>query len=45
MPFGPPLSIRISPEELEEALTGYGFRRQEYVDLGYYYMMRFRVNS
>ncbi len=45
MPFGPPLGMRISPEELEEALAGYGFLKQEYVDLGYYYMMLFRADS
>ena len=45
MPFGPPLEMRISPEELEDALRGYGFRKQEYVNLGYYYMMLFEATK
>ncbi len=45
MPFGPPLEMHISPEELEDALRGYGFRKQEYVNLGYYYMMLFEATK
>lgn len=41
MPFGPPLYMRVSPEELENTLNKYGFRKLEYVDLGYNYMILF----
>jgi ubiquinone/menaquinone biosynthesis C-methylase UbiE len=40
--FGPPLEMRISPKELEGAVTSYGFRKTTYLDLGYNYMMIFR---
>lgn len=43
--FGPPLSIRISPEELENVLKKYGFKKMDYVDLGYYYMILFSCNK
>jgi hypothetical protein len=43
MPFGPPLSMRISPEELEEGVCSYGFEITEHVDLGYNYMMQFSL--
>lgn len=43
MSFGPPLEMRISPEELKEVLIGYGFHSQKYIDLGYYYMVIFKV--
>jgi ubiquinone/menaquinone biosynthesis C-methylase UbiE len=39
--FGPPLSMRISPEELDGAVSPYGFKKKKCVDLGYYYMMLF----
>lgn len=45
MPFGPPLKMRISPEELEDGVTPYGFQKTDYVDLGYNYMMLFVVNK
>ena len=37
-PFGPPLHLRLSPEEVEETLEEYGFKMINYVDLGYNYM-------
>ncbi len=40
-PFGPPLSMRISPSELERGVCAYGFRKTAYIDLGYNYMVLF----
>lgn len=41
-PFGPPFSMRISPEELEAGITPYGFEKTAYTDLGFFYMMIFK---
>jgi ubiquinone/menaquinone biosynthesis C-methylase UbiE len=41
-PFGPPLSMRISPDELERCISTYGFVKTAVVDLGYNYMIKFR---
>lgn len=41
---GPPIHMRISPEELETGLGGYGFIKTAYVDLGFNYMMVFAAN-
>jgi ubiquinone/menaquinone biosynthesis C-methylase UbiE len=38
---GPPMRIRISPEELEKGLGEYGFSKTDYTDLGPNYMMMF----
>lgn len=43
MPFGPPLSMRISPEELEVRLSQYGLKKTAYVDLGCNYMLLFEL--
>ncbi|HOO54488.1 MAG TPA: methyltransferase domain-containing protein [Methanothrix sp.] len=43
-PFGPPLSMRLSPEELESSIARYGFEWAELVDLGYNYMIIFSKN-
>lgn len=45
MSFGPPLYMRISPEELEGHISGYGFIRAGFVDLGYNYMITYTVNK
>lgn len=42
-PFGPPVHLRISPEELEVALQPFGFSRLDYRDLGYTYLLQFKV--
>jgi SAM-dependent methyltransferase len=42
MRFGPPLSIRISPEELEKGVSGFGFQKADYLDLGHNYLMVFK---
>lgn len=41
MPFGPPLAMRISPDELKDSISAYDFKRTDIVDLGYTYMMKF----
>jgi ubiquinone/menaquinone biosynthesis C-methylase UbiE len=43
LPFGPPKHRRHSAEELEEVVRVYGFKKTEYVDLGYNYLIEFRV--
>ena len=42
MPFGPPVTMRISPKELEEGVSPHGFLKTTYVDLGHNYMMMFK---
>ena len=44
-PFGPPMHLRISPQELELSLSPLGFRKSDYRDLGYTYLIQFEVNS
>jgi len=39
--FGPPMHMRISPEELEEGLLEHAFTKADYVDLGINYMELF----
>lgn len=41
--FGPPMNMRNSPEELEEIAMLCGFKKTEYFDLGYNYMVQFEV--
>ena len=43
MPFGPPLSMRLSPDELEGCISASGFTKTDIVDLGYNYMIKFRT--
>lgn len=42
-PFGPPMHLRISPQELEASLIAFGFMRIGYLDLGYTYLIQFGV--
>lgn len=44
-PFGPPYNMRVSPEELESFLKGYGFIMADCIDLGYYYMSLFNIGD
>ncbi len=44
-PFGPPIDMRISPEELEGTITQYGFERISQSDLGYNYLIQFKKAS
>ncbi len=39
--FGPPIELRISPEELEEGIGAFDFSKIDYVDLGINYMSIF----
>jgi ubiquinone/menaquinone biosynthesis C-methylase UbiE len=43
-PFGPPKHMRLSPEDIEDSIQQYGFRRLGLTDLGYNYMIQFAVN-
>lgn len=45
MPFGPPLHMRLSPEQIEEAASGYGFEKTGLVDLGYNYLIKFEIRA
>ena len=42
-PFGPPVHIRWSPEEVEDWLRPHGFEKVGYVDLGLNYLIHFVV--
>lgn len=42
--FGPPVYMRNSPEELENIITRYGFKKLNYIDLGYNYMVQFMLD-
>ena len=42
-PPGPPVQIRLSDNEVETMVTGYGFKKDKTVDIGdYNYLMTFR---
>ncbi len=41
MPFGPPLHMRLSPEDVERLAARCGFEKAGLTDLGYNYMIRF----
>lgn len=41
-PFGPPIDMRISAEDLERTITKYGFTIVSLSDLGYNYLIQFR---
>ncbi len=43
MPFGPPLHMRLSADELEDSIVQYGFDKIGVVDLGYNYMIHLGV--
>jgi len=42
-PFGPPKHMRLSPEEIEEVITRYGFEKIGFTDLGYNYLIQFEL--
>lgn len=44
MPFGPPLHMRLSPEDIEGPLKGLGFEKTGYADLGYLYLSMFTLS-
>jgi ubiquinone/menaquinone biosynthesis C-methylase UbiE len=44
-PPGPPRHIRLSPEQVEDMLTPFGFMQERIVDVGpYNYLMLFKIN-
>lgn len=43
MPFGPPMNMRKSPDELEKLITPYGFKKIRYVNFKYNYMIQFGI--
>ncbi len=43
-PFGPPKHMRLSPEMVERAVSKYGFTKLGLKDLGYNYMIQFKVH-
>lgn len=43
MKFGPPLSLRISPEEIEKHVYEFGFETISTVDIGFNYMIKFSL--
>ncbi|MBN2514400.1 MAG: class I SAM-dependent methyltransferase [Deltaproteobacteria bacterium] len=43
MPFGPPIHMRLSAESVEDSVTQYGFEKINVVDLGYNYLIQFRL--
>ena len=43
-PFGPPKHVRLSPEEIERLTTLCGFKRTGFTDLGYNYLIQFRLS-
>lgn len=45
MLWGPPIELRIAPEELEKELLLYGFHRIDYMDLGLNYMLLFECRQ
>ncbi len=43
-PPGPPISIRMTPEELKDLVSGYGFKQAKVVDVGpFHYAAMFRA--
>jgi len=42
-PFGPPKEVRLSPEQVESLVRPYGFDKVGLVDLGYNYLILFRI--
>jgi ubiquinone/menaquinone biosynthesis C-methylase UbiE len=45
-PPGPPRHIRLAPEQVNDLLTPFGFKRVHFVDVGpYNYLMLFKLNK
>ncbi|SDU20874.1 class I SAM-dependent methyltransferase [Desulfobacula phenolica] len=44
MPFGPPIHMRLSPEEVELSIKDSGFEKTGVTDLGYNYLIQFVKN-
>ena len=41
--FGPPMHMRLSPEEIENTISRYGFKKIQYINLGFNYMIQFLI--
>ncbi len=39
--FGPPIHIRLSPQEIDDALDGCGFERVSLADMGFNYLVQY----
>ena len=44
-PPGPPVKIRINPNQVKEILSGYGFQQQKTMDIGQYHYLSIFVNT
>ena len=42
-PMGPPLEMRLSPEDIEASIIPCGFAKEGFTDLGYNYLIQFTV--
>ena len=40
--FGPSIERRLSPQQVEEAFSEVGFKKIDYIDLGYNYMVQYK---
>lgn len=40
-PFGPPMHMRLSPGDIRESIQKFGFKKLNFCDLGYNYMIQF----
>nr|WP_319393472.1 class I SAM-dependent methyltransferase [uncultured Desulfobacter sp.] len=45
MPFGPPIQMRLSPQEVEVLASACGFKKTGCTDLGYNYLALFRLSK
>ncbi|MCW4025051.1 MAG: methyltransferase domain-containing protein [Candidatus Bathyarchaeota archaeon] len=45
LPFGPPFHMRLSPKETEDVAKQYGFEKTRIIDLGYNYMITFKIKT
>jgi len=41
--FGPPIQMRLSPEDIEKTVRPYGFEKSGLTDLGFNYLIQFSV--
>ncbi|CCK78222.1 class I SAM-dependent methyltransferase [Desulfobacula toluolica] len=43
--FGPPVHMRLAPEEIETFIRGWGFKKRDYRDFGYNYLLSFTLDA
>ncbi|MDD9304254.1 MAG: class I SAM-dependent methyltransferase [Desulfobacter sp.] len=41
--FGPPVHMRLAPQEIEDYIEGWGFTKKDYKDLGFNYLLKFTL--